>query len=92
MQGYWGNYDSTIDKAETLIDQVCNYNNCKSFNYARNIDSNVTSKKCITCWTKNDLSDYGKWDARSSYPEQSLKAVNIDEPFIWENGECRLIC
>jgi hypothetical protein len=92
MQGYWGNYDSTIDKAEQLIGQVCTYDNCRSFEYAKTSDLNVTSKKCKTCWTQDDLLDYGKWDARSSYPEQSLKALEPTIPFVLSGGECRLRC
>ena len=92
MKGYWGNYASTTNLATELIGQVCTYDNCRSFDYALTTDSTLTSKTCQTCWTKEDLSDYGNWDGRSSYPEQSLKAVDLTEPFTENAGVCRLNC
>jgi hypothetical protein len=90
---FWANKSSAWDAAADVFDQRCTSTNCKSWDYASNLDAH-TSEVCTACWDTADMSTYASWDGRTSYTEQEVAGRLSPVPFYHDptTKQCNLQC
>jgi hypothetical protein len=88
--GYWSNWESKQYPAADDYDQRCTSNNCKKWPWGT-ADSAKTGDTCDECWDHADITDYDNWDAKASYPIETVRYRLASKPFnLNADAECAL--